>query len=112
MQHKAFVEATVLDAAPLPADMTVANMDLRGLREARELLMGRLRGDDTRRFRVEPYQPHREASLIDRMELHESGPGLVEQNIIAEMPDPLDDFLGIVDRSIIGALLNDRGTEW
>ena len=28
------------------------------------------------------------------------------------MPDPCDDFLGIVDRSVIRALLNDRGTEW
>src|SRR5664279_5964020 len=45
------------------------------------------------------------------MELHEPSPGLVEQDIIAKMSDPLDDHLGVVDRPVIGALLNDRDTE-
>ena len=45
------------------------------------------------------------------MKFHEARPGLVEQDIIAKMPDLLDDRSGIVDRSVVGALLDDRGTE-
>ena len=46
------------------------------------------------------------------MELHEPRPGLVEQDIIAQMSDPLDDHPGVVDRPVIGALFDDGGTEW
>src|SRR5208283_1532653 len=39
--HEAFVEPPMLKPAPLALDVAVAPMDLRGLREARELLVGR-----------------------------------------------------------------------
>ena len=65
------------------------HVDLRGLREARELLVGRLGGDDAGRLRAEVRQPHGEAAGIERMELHEAGPGLVEQDVVAEMADAL-----------------------
>ena len=73
--------------------------------------MGRLGGNNTGRFLVELCQSHREASFIERMELHESRPGFVEQNIIAQMADPLDDHLRVVDRPVIGALLDNCDAE-
>ena len=89
--HEAFVEAAMLDAPPLALDVAVAHVDLRGLREARELLVRRLRRDDARRVRAEALEPHREAALVERVELHEARPGLVEQDVVAEMADALDD---------------------
>ena len=43
----------MLDAAPLAANMAVLHMDLRSLRKARQLLMGRLGGDDAGRVVAE-----------------------------------------------------------
>ena len=45
------------------------------------------------------------------MELHEAGPGLVEHDVIAEMPDPLQHVLRAVDRAVIGTLLDDGDPE-
>ena len=45
------------------------------------------------------------------MELHEARPCLVEHDVIAEMPDALDDALGVDDRAVVGALLHHRGAE-
>ena len=53
VQHEELVEAAVLDAPALALDVAVAHVDLRGLGEARELLVGRLRGDDAGRIRIE-----------------------------------------------------------
>ena len=47
----------------------------------------------------------------ERMEFHEAGPGLVEQDVIAEMADLREDHLGVVDRAVIGALLDHRDAE-
>ena len=47
--HEAFVEAPMLDPPALAADVAILHVDLRGLREARELLVGRLGGDDAGR---------------------------------------------------------------
>ena len=55
--HKTFVEAPMLDTPPLTFDVAVADVDLPGLRKARELLVGRLRGDDARRSAVRPLSP-------------------------------------------------------
>src|SRR5579872_2252646 len=44
--HEAFVEAAMLDAATLALDVPVAHVELRGLREARELLVRGLGGDN------------------------------------------------------------------
>ena len=95
----------------LALDVAVAHVDLRGLREARELLVRRLRRDDARRRFAEVLEPHREAPLVERMEFHEAGPGLVEQDVVAQMADALNDPLGVVDRAVIGALLDHRDAE-
>ena len=111
VQQEALVEAAMLDAPLLAADMAVPGVDLRGLRKARELLMRRLGGDDARRVGVEVLQPHGETACVERMELHEAGPGLVEQNVVAEAADLLEDHLGVVDRAVVGALLDDGDAE-
>ena len=109
--HEAFVEAAMLDAAALALDVAVADVDLARLAEAGELLVRRLRRDDARRVRPERAQAHGEAALVDRVELHEARPGLVEQNVVAEMADALDHLLGVEDRAVIGALLDHRDAE-
>src|SRR5262249_51385783 len=107
----ALVEAAMLDPPLLSADMAILDVDLRGLRETRELLVGRLGGNDARRLRPEIGKSHGEASGIEWMELHESGPGLVEQDVVAEMADTLQDHLGAIDRAVVGALLDHRDPE-
>ena len=89
MLHEALVEAPVFDAALLACDMAVLDVDLRGLREARQLLVGRLGGDDSRRVGSKTRQPHGETPGIQRMKFHEAGPGFVEQDVVAEVPDAL-----------------------
>ena len=109
--HEAFVEPAMPDAPALPLDVPVPHVDLRGLREAGELLVRRLGRDDARRGFAQGRESHGEAALVERMELHEARPGLVEQDVVAEMPDPLDDAMGVVDRAVIGALLDHRDAE-
>ena len=46
------------------------------------------------------------------MEFHEAGPGLVEQDVVAEVADLLANHAGVVDRAVVGALLDHRGPEW
>ena len=86
-------------------------MDLRGLGEARELLVGALRHDDAGIVGPEVLQPHAEAPTEQRVELHEPGPGLVEQDVVAEVADLPQDLVGRDDRAVIGALLDHRGPE-
>src|SRR6185437_16734107 len=109
--HEAFVEAPMLDPAALALDVPVAHMDLRRLREARELLVRRLGRDNARRGFVQVLQAHREPAFIERMKLHEAGPGLVEHDVVAEMAHALDDPLRVVNRAVIGALFDHRGAE-
>ncbi len=111
VQHEELVEAAMLDAPALALDVAVAHVDLRGLGEARELLVGRLRRDDAGRIGVECWKPHGEAAGIERVEFHEARPRLVEQDVVAQMPDLLDDAAGVVDRAVIGALLDHRDPE-
>ena len=109
--HEAFVEAAVLDAPALALDVAVADVDLARLAEARELLVRRLRRDDARRIRAERAQAHGEAALVERMELHEAGPGFIEQDVVAEVADALNHPFGVEDRAVVGALLDDRDAE-
>jgi hypothetical protein len=83
VQQEAFVETAMLDPAALPANVVVFHMNLRRLREACQLLVSRLRGDNARCGVVEILQAHRETTGIDRMKLHEAGPGFIEQDVIA-----------------------------
>ena len=40
-------------------------------------------------------RPMAKRPLVERMELHEAGPGFVEQDVVAEMADALDHLLGV-----------------
>jgi hypothetical protein len=106
VQHEEFIEAAMLDAPALALDVAVLDVNLRSLREARELLVGGLGGDDAGLVGAEVIEPHGEAAGVDRVELHEAGPRLVEQDVVAQMADPFDDHAGIVDGAVIGALLD------
>ena len=111
MLHEAFVEAAMLDPPALALDVTVAHMDLGGLRKTRELLVRGLGRDDSGRGFAQVLQAHREPALVERVKLHEAGPGLVEHDVLAQMSDALDDALGVIDRAVVGALLDHRGPE-
>ena len=111
MLHEALVEPPVLDPALLAADVAVLHVDLRGLREARQLLVRRLGGDDARRVGTEVGKSHRETPCIERMEFHEAGPGFIEQDVVAQMTNALEDHLGVVDRAVISALLDHGDAE-
>ena len=106
VQHEELVEAAVLDTPALPLDVTVFDVDLRGLGEARELLVGGLGRDDAGCVGAEMVQAHGEAAGIERVELHEAGPGFVEHDVVAQMADLLDNSVGVVDGAVIGALLD------
>jgi hypothetical protein len=101
----------VLDAALLAFDMAVLDVDLRGLRETCQLLVGRLGCDDTRRVGAETRQPHGKAPGIKRMKLHETCPGFIEEDVIAEMTDTIQDHLGAVNGAIVGTLFDDGDAE-
>jgi hypothetical protein len=57
VQHEELVEAAVLDAPALPLDVAVLDVDLGGLGEARELLVGGLGRDDAGCVGAEMVQP-------------------------------------------------------
>ena len=86
-------------------------MDLGGLAEARQLLVRRLRGEDARAVGPQSLEAHGETAGIERVEFHEARPCLVEQDVVAEMADLLDDGARVVDRAVVGALLDHRDTE-
>ena len=111
VHHEHFVEAAVLDPPRLAPDVVVADVNLARLAEARELLVRRLGGDDAGAVRPQPLQPHGEAAAEQRVELHEAGPGLVEQDVLAKMADAGQDRLRVVDGAVVAALLDDRGAE-
>ena len=111
VHEHALVEAAVLHAAGLALEVVVADVDLARLTEARELLVGGLRGDDARVVRPERGQAHREAAAKDRVELHEPGPGFVEHDVVAEVADAAEDLGGRVHGAVVGALLDDGDAE-
>src|SRR5579863_5473427 len=97
MLHEALVEATMLDPALLSPDVAILEVNLRRLREAGQLLVRRLGCNESRRIGVEVVEAHGKSPGIERMKLHEAGPGLVEQDVVAEVTDALEDHLGTVD---------------
>ena len=111
MQHEEFVEAAMFDAPLLPLDVAILDVDLRRLREARELLVGGLGRDDAGLLWAEVIEPHGEAAGEQRVKLHEPRPGLVKKDVVAQMADLLDDHARVVDRAVIGALLDHSDTE-
>src|SRR4051794_15314076 len=86
-------------------------MDLAGLAETGQLLVGGLSRDDCGIVGAQAIQTHRETATVDRVELHEADPGFVKQDIVAERPEFLDDGLGAVDRSVVAALFDHGDTE-
>src|SRR5208282_430504 len=112
MQKKKLIKPAMFDPPGLAANVAVLHVDLRGLREAGELLVGRLSCDDPRLLRAKFAQTHGEAIGVYGMELHEPGPRLVEEDVVTKVPDPLDDRPRIVYRAVISALLDDSDPEW
>ena len=45
------------------------------------------------------------------MELHEAGPGLVVQDVVAEVTDLFHDLADVVDRAVVGGQLDTGETE-
>ena len=111
MHQERLVEALMLYAAALPLDVVVAHVNLAGLAEARQLLVGGLGADDPGRLCAQIHQPHRESALEQRVEFQEPGPGFVEQDVVTQMADPFEDHLCIIYGAIICALLDHRTAE-
>ena len=111
VQHEAFVEPPVLDARRWPLMWRSRTW----ICEAWEKLASCLCADWVAMIPGElssrSLSPMANRPLVERMEFHEARPGLVEQDIVAQMPDALDDPLGVVDRAVIGALLDHRDAE-
>ena len=102
----------MLDPPLLAPDVVVLDVNLRGLGERGQLLVGRLGGDDAGVVRPQSLQPHGEAALVQRVKLEEAGPGFVEQDVVAQRPELFQNGAGVVDRAVVGALLDHRDPEW
>ena len=89
-----------------PLDVLVALVDLRGLREARALLVHRLRGEQPGHVRLEVLEAHRAVIREQRMESVVADPGLVPQHVVAEVPDLLQHLADVVDRAVVGRELD------
>ena len=111
VHQERLVEALVLDVAALAAEMVVALVDLRRLREARALLVDRLRREQPRHLRVEMAQPHRAVILEERVEGVVADPRLVPQHVVAQVPDLLEHLADVVDRAVVGRELDAREAE-
>ena len=111
MHQERLVEALVFDVAFLTADVLVALVDLRRLREPRALLVHRLRGEQPRHLRLEPGDAHRAVVLEQRMERVVADPGFIPQHVVAQMPDLLEHLAHVVDRAVVGRELDARQPE-
>ena len=106
VHQERLVEALVLDVAALAPDVLVALVDLRGLREARALLVHRLGGEQPRHLGLQVREPHRAVVLEQRMERVVADPGLVPQHVVAQVPDLLQHLADVVDRAVVGRELD------
>ena len=106
VQQERLVEALVLDEALLAADVLVALVDLRGLREARELLVHRLRREQTGRLGPEVLEAHRAVVLEQRVEGVVADPRLVPVHVVAQVADLLEHAAGVVDGAVVGRELD------
>src|SRR4029453_5709394 len=105
------VEALVLDEAPLATDVLVALVDLGSLREAGALLVDGLGGEQPRHLRPQGGEAHRAVVLEQRMEGVVPDPGLVPEDVLAQVPDLLEDLADVVDRAVVGRELDAREPE-
>jgi hypothetical protein len=106
LHQKGFVEPLVLDIAGLPADMLVLLVDLARLGEAGALLVHGLGREKPRGVRPEALEAHRAVTGEQRMKGVVADPGLVPQDVVAEVPDLLQDLADVVDGSVIGRELD------
>ena len=106
VHQKRFVEALVLDIALLSAQVLVALVDLRGLRESGALLVHRLGGEKARHLRAQLFDAHRAVVLVQRMEGVVADPGLVPEDVVAQVPDLLHDLAHVVNRAVVGRELD------
>ena len=96
----------MLDKAALAADVLVALVNLRGLREARALLVHGLRGEQARHLRPQALQPHGAVIVEERVEGVVADPRLVPEHVVAEVTDLLEHLAYVVDRAVIGRELD------
>ena len=96
----------MLNEAPLAADVLVALVDLGSLREAGALLVDGLGGEEPRHLRPQRGQAHRAVVLEERMEGVVADPGLVPEDVLAEVPDLLQDLADVVDGAVVGRELD------
>ena len=87
MQEEHLVEPAVTDLSRLTVEMAILDVDLRGLGETGELLVRALRDQDAGRIRSQLLEPHAKPPAEQRVELHEAGPGLVEEQVVAKVAD-------------------------
>ena len=111
VHQERLVEALVLDEAPLAADVLVALVDLGSLREAGALLVDGLGGEEPRHLRPQRGEAHRAVVLEERMEGVVADPGLVPEDVLAQVPDLLQDLADVVDRAVVGRELDAREPE-
>ncbi len=110
VHHKGVVEALMRDIARLAFYMAVLLMDLRGLREARLLLMHRL-GNQNARIVFVQLQQQRRAVGHHRDKLLVTHPGGVKQNVIAQVTNLIHHLTGVINGTVVGAQLDHRQTE-
>lgn len=79
MEQVGLVKAPLADMAWLALDVPALDVDLGGLREAGQLLVRGLGGDDARIAGAEAVQAHGEVAGEQGMELHEAGPRLANR---------------------------------
>ena len=111
VHQERLVEALVVDEAPLPADVLVALVDLRRLREARALLVHGLRREQPGHLGLQVRKAHRAVVGEHRMERVVADPGLVPEHVVAEVPDLLEHLADVVDRAVVGRELDAREPE-
>lgn len=110
VHHVGIVEMLVVAVPLLSLDVAVLLVDLGRHGETRLLLVHGLGDDDARIVRTE-LEKEGAAVLHHGDELLVPHPGGVEENVVAEMADAVHHLTGVVDRTVIGAELDDRQTE-
>ena len=106
IHQERFIEALVLDEASLAANMLVALVDLRGLRETRALLVHRLRREQAGHLRPEVLESHRTVIVKQRVKCVVADPRFVPQHVIAQVPDLLQHLAYVIDRAVVGRELD------
>ncbi len=111
VHQERFVEPLVIDEAPLPANVLVALVDLRCLREAGALLVHGLRREQPGHLGRQILDAHGAVIVEQRMKRVVADPRLVPQHVVAQVADLLVHLADVVDRAVVGAELDAREPE-